>query len=288
VTSKIDLHIHTSISDGRFSPEEIVRKSARLGLTIIAICDHDSVDGIAPALEAARAFPQLRIVPGIEVSTFAPGNEVHVLGYFIDFNDPKLKTTLANSRNSRRERAKAMIAKLNDLNVHISWQQVQKIAGSGTIGRPHIAQAMLEKGYIKSFKEAFTKYIGLGGPAYVERHKITPVEAVALIKESNGLPVLAHPLTIKQPEEMIAELKEAGLVGIEVYYDDYNEDERNSLALLASKYNLITTGGSDYHGLDDSAETMLGNAHVPQESAEKLIAMAQENKLKLAGLKYFS
>lgn len=285
MTSKIDLHIHTSISDGRFSPEEIVQKSARLGLTTIAICDHDTVDGIVPALEAARAFPQLRIIPGIEVSTFAPGNEVHVLGYFIDFNDPKLKTALANSRNSRRERAKAMIAKLNELNIHISWQQVQKIAGSGTVGRPHIAQAMLEKGYIKSFKEAFTKYIGLGGPAYVERYKITPVEAVALIKESNGLPVLAHPLTIKQPEEMIAELKEAGLVGIEVYYDDYTEDERNSLALLAIKYNLITTGGSDYHGLDDSTETMLGDAHVPQESAEKLIAMAQENKLKLAGLK---
>ncbi len=287
MTSKIDLHIHTSVSDGRFSPEEIVHKSARLGLTIIAICDHDSIDGIAPALEAARAFPELRIIPGVEISTFAPGNEVHVLGYFIDFNDPKLKTALASSRNFRRERAKAMIAKLNDLNVHISWQQVQKIAGSGTVGRPHIAQAMLEKGYIKSFKEAFTKYIGLGGPAYIERHKITPVEAVALIKGVNGLPVLAHPLTIKQPEEMIAKLQAAGLVGIEVYYDDYTEDERNSLARLASKYNLITTGGSDYHGLDDSAETMLGDANVPQESAEKLIAMAQENRFRLAGLKYF-
>jgi predicted metal-dependent phosphoesterase TrpH len=287
VTSKIDLHIHTTVSDGRFSPEEIVHKSARLGLTIIAICDHDTVDGIASALKAARAFPQLRIIPGVEISTFAPGNEVHVLGYFIDFNDPNLRTALANSRNSRRERAKAMITKLNELNIHINWQQVQKIAGSGTVGRPHIAQAMLDKGYIKSFKEAFTKYIGLGGPAYVERHKITPVEAVALIKEANGLPVLAHPFTIKQPEEMIAQLQAAGLVGIEVYYNDYTEDERNTLARLASKYNLITTGGSDYHGLDDNTETMLGNANVPQESAEQLIAMAQKSTLKLAGLKKF-
>lgn len=286
MASNIDLHIHTSASDGRFSPEEIVTKSARLGLTTIAICDHDTVDGITPALESARALPQLRIIPGVEISTFSPGNEVHVLGYFIEFNDPKLKTALANSRNSRRERAKAIIAKLNDLNVHINWHQVQKIAGSGTVGRPHIAQAMLEKGYVTSFKEAFTRYIGLGGPAYIERHKITPIEAVSLIKGINGLPVLAHPLTIKQPEEMIIELKSAGLVGIEVYYDDYTERERNTLAKLASKYNLITTGGSDYHGLDDSAETMLGDANVPQESAEQLIAMAQENRLKLAGLKY--
>ena len=203
------------------------------------------------------------------------------VGYFIDFHDPKLKTTLANSYNSREERAKVIIAKLNNLNININWQQVKKIAGNGTVGRPHIAQAMLEKGYIKSFKEAFTKYIGLGGPAYVERHKTTPIEAVIMIKEANGLPVLAHPLTIKQPEEMIIELKAVGLVGIEVHYDSYTKDERNMLAQLARKYNLISTGGSDYHGLDDNAETMLGDAKVPKESIEQLIALAQDKKLKL-------
>ena len=284
MAARIDLHIHTTVSDGKFSPEEIVRKSAELGLSTIAICDHDSVDGITPALEAARGFPQLKIIPGVEISTFAPGNEVHVLGYFLDFNDPKLKTVLANSRNSRLERAKEMIAKLSELDVHIDWQQVQQIAGSGSVGRPHIAQAMLDKGYITSFKEAFTKYIGLGGPAYVERHKITPEEAVALITEANGLPVLAHPLTINQPEAMIAELKAAGLVGIEVYYNNYTKDERNTLARLADKYNLIATGGSDYHGLDDSTETMLGDANVPAASAEQLIALAQEKSLRLVGL----
>ena len=205
---------------------------------------------------------------------------MHILGYFIDYNNTRLKTALADSRNSRRERAKAMIARLNELNIDIDWQQVQQIAGSSTIGRPHIAQVMLDRGYIKSFKEAFDKYIGLGGPAYVERHKITPPQAVTLLKEANGLPVLAHPFTVNKPEALIVELKAAGLVGIEVYYNDYSEDERNILARLADKHNLITTGGSDYHGLDDSTETMLGDANVPPESAEQLIALAKQQELK--------
>lgn len=279
---RIDLHIHSSASDGKFSPEDIVHRSAELGLTVIALCDHDSVDGIIPALETARGLPQIRVIPGVEVSTYAPGSEVHILGYFIDYTDPELKATLASLRHSRRQRVKRIIAKLKGLDVNIDWQQVQEIAGSGSIGRPHIAQAMLEKGYIASFKEAFTKYIGLNGPAYVERQKITLAEAVALIKRAGGLPVLAHPLTINNPEKMIAKLKTAGLVGLEAHYNSYTEDERGSLAQLAKKYDLIATGGSDYHGLDDSAETMLGGTYVPEESAEQLIALAQSQALKLA------
>ena len=282
MTSRIDLHIHSSVSDGKFSPEDIVRRSAELGLTVIALCDHDSVDGIVPALEAARGLPQIRVIPGVELSTYAPGSEVHVLGYFIDYTDPELKTTLVGLRHSRRERAKRMIAKLKGSDVHIDWGRVQEIAGSGSIGRPHIAQAMLEKGYITSFKEAFTKYIGFKGPAYVERQKITPAEAVALLAKTGGLPVLAHPLTVNNPEAMIAELKTAGLVGLEVNYNGYTEGERDSLAQLAKKYDLIATGGSDYHGLDDSAETMIGGTYVPQESAEQLIALAQSRVLKPA------
>jgi hypothetical protein len=135
----IDLHIHTSASDGKFSPKDIVYRSVELGLTVIAICDHDSVDGIMPALEAAGGFPQIRVIPGVELSTYAPGSEVHILGYFIDYTDPGLETSLASLRSSRRERAKRIIARLNDLNVHVSWQRVQEIAGSGSIGRPHIA-----------------------------------------------------------------------------------------------------------------------------------------------------
>jgi hypothetical protein len=280
VIAKTDLHIHTNISDGRFSPQEIVEKAVRLGLSVIAICDHDNTDGISPALAAASFFPQLKVIPGVEISTYAPGSEVHVLGYFMDFNNPRLRNTLADSRNSRLERAKEMIARLNKLNINISWQQVRQVAGGSTVGRPHIAQVLLDNGYIKSFREAFDKYIGLGGPAYVERHKITPPEAVALIKEANGLPVLAHPLTIEQPEKIIAGLKSAGLVGIEVYYNGYTEDERNTLAMLADKYNLIATGGSDYHGLDDSAETMLGDAGAPPEAAERLIALARQPEQK--------
>ncbi len=282
MTSRIDLHIHTSASDGKFSPEDIVHRSAELGLTVIALCDHDSVDGVVPALEAARGFPQIRVIPSVEVSTYAPGSEVHLLGYFIDYTDPELKATLVSLRRSRRERAKRMIAKLKSLDVHIDWGRVQEIAGSGSIGRPHIAEAMLEKGYITSFKEAFTKYIGFKGPAYVERQKITPAEAVALLTKAGGLPVLAHPLTVNNPETMIAKLSTAGLVGLEVNYNGYTENERDSLAQLAKKYDLIATGGSDYHGLDDSAETMIGGTYVPQESAEQLIALAQSRVLKPA------
>ncbi len=282
MTSRIDLHIHTSASDGKFSPEDIVHRSAELGLTVIALCDHDSVDGIVPALEAARGFSQIRVIPSVEVSTYAPGSEVHLLGYFIDYTDPELKATLVSLRSSRRERAKRIIAKLEGLDVHIDWGRVQEIAGSGSIGRPHIAQALLEKGYITSFKEAFTKYIGFKGPAYIERQKITPAEAVALITRAGGLPVLAHPLTVNNPEMLIAKLKTAGLVGLEVNYNGYTENERGSLAQLAKKYDLIATGGSDYHGLDDSAETMIGGIYVPQESAEQLIALAQSRALKPA------
>lgn len=284
MTGKTDLHIHTNISDGKFSPQEIVEKSARLGLGTIAICDHDSTNGIPSALAAACAFPQLKVIPGVEISTYAPDNEVHILGYFMDIENPKLKNTLADSRNSRLGRAQEMIAKLNKLNINISWQQVQQAAGSSTVGRPHIAHVMLDKGYINSFKEAFDKYLGHGGPAYVERHKITPPEAVALIKEAGGLAVLAHPLTINKPEKLIAELKAAGLAGIEVYYNNYNKGERNTLARLADKYDLIATGGSDYHGIDDNTETMLGGAGVPPESAERLIALANQQKHKPAKL----
>jgi len=280
--SKVDLHIHSTASDGRFSPADVVRKSAESGATIIALADHDTVDGIVPALEAAKAFPWLKVIPCVEISTDVPDGEVHVLGYFIDYANPEFQATLAMMRNSRRERAQGMIAKLENLGVHIEWERVQEIAGTGSIGRPHLAQAMLEKGYIDSFKEAFTRYIGRGEPAYVEREKMTSVEAVELILRANGLPVLAHPLTIDDPETMVIELKAAGLVGIEVYYDDYTAEEVNRLVSLADRYGLIASGGSDYHGLDASTETMIGGANVPMESAEQLIALAEQRALNLA------
>jgi len=253
-----------------------------LGITTIAIADHDTVDGIAPALAAAKAFPRLKVIPCVEISTDVPHGEVHVLGYFIDYSNHKLLAALERMRHSRRERARGMVTKLENLDVHIEWQRVQEIAGSGAIGRPHIAQAMLEKGYIVSPNEAFTKYIGRDGPAYVEREKITPPEAVELILRANGLPVLAHPLTTNDHETMIIELKAAGLIGIEAYCHNYTAGEINSLVSLANRYNLITTGGSDYHGLDASTTTMIGSVDVPGESAERLIALARQRELKLA------
>lgn len=279
--TRVDLHIHSTASDGRFSPGDIVHKAAEGGLTIIAIADHDTVDGIVPALVAAKAFPWLRVIPCVEISSDVPYGEVHVLGYFIDYTNHELQATLARLRSSRRERAQKMIAKLGNFGVDIEWQQVQEIAGSGSIGRPHIAQAMLDKGYVTSFKEAFTKYINQGGPAYVEREKMTPVEAVELILMANGLPVLAHPLTITDPETVIVELKAAGLVGIEAYYAGYTAEEISKLVSLAGRHNLIASGGSDYHGLDTDTETIIGGVDMPIESVEQLIALAEQRGLKL-------
>jgi len=273
---QVDLHIHSTASDGKLSPADIVRKSAEAGLTIIALTDHDSVDGITSALAAAEAFPQLRVIPGVELSTDVPAGEVHVLGYFVDYTDRAFKAALERMRHSRRERASGMVAKLGKLGVHIEWQRVQEIAGSGSIGRPHIAQAMLEKGYIASIKEAFTKYISRDGPAYVERKKMTPQEAVEMLIRTNGLPVLAHPLTIDTPEAIVAELKAAGLVGIETYYYGYTAEEVSRLVSIANRYNLIATGGSDYHGPNSSTEAVLGGADVPMASAERLIVLAEQ------------
>ena len=282
--SRVDLHIHSTASDGSLNPADIVRQAAERGLSAIALADHDTVGGIVPAIEAAKTFPKLKVIPAIELSTDVPQGEVHVLGYFIDYADREFQVTLKGMRHSRLHRAQGMIAKLKSFGIYIDWERVQEIAGTGSMGRPHIAQAMLEKGYITSFKEAFDKYISRDGPAYVEREKMTPVEAVELLLQVNGLPVLAHPFTASDTETLIAELKAAGLIGIEAYYNGYTADEISRLVSLADKFGLIATGGSDYHGLDATNETMIGGVDVPLESVERLIALAEQRALKLAGL----
>lgn len=271
---KADLHLHTTASDGRLTPEEIVRLAAQLGVTVISITDHDSIDGIAPALVAVNAFPSLTIVPGVEINTDVPRGEVHLLGYFIDYFDQELCSTLYRLRASRERRAITMIAKLQALGKKVEWQRVQELAGGGSIGRPHIAQALQERGYVASLKEAFTKYIGRDGPAYVEREKITPVGAVRLIVRAQGLPVLAHPADIPNLEELLPELISAGLVGIEVWYDGYSLEIANRLESIVSKYNLIATGGSDYHGFGDGTETILGGIAVPIWAVAQLFDLA--------------
>ncbi len=270
---KLDLHLHTTASDGRLSPEDVVRTAAQLGLAVISITDHDSVDGLAPALKAAENHPPLRVIPGVECSTDVPHGEVHILGYFVDHTNPELVIKLAAFRNSRRVRAQKMIAKLDTMGVHIEWNRVQDIAGSGSVGRPHVAQAMLEKGYVPSLKEAFNRYIGREAPAYVEREKMTPEEVVELITRVGGLAVLAHPAEIDDLEHLIPHLQRVGLVGMEVYYNNYNLKTTQHLASLAHKHALVATGGSDFHGMDNATETPIGGVVIPSECVDRLFAL---------------
>ena len=285
MVSRVDLHLHTTSSDGVHSPEDIVARAAARGLEIISICDHDTVEGIGPALAAAANYNGLTLIPGVEVSTDFQKGEVHVLGYYIDQNHPGLNQTLKTMRQSRVERARAMVKKLAELGIHIEWARVRELAGSGSIGRPHIAQAMLEKGHIATFGDAFYNYLGHGQPAYVERIKMSPQEAVVLILAAGGLPVLAHPMTIDEPETMISSLVAAGLVGLEAYYNGSSPDEIERLVKTAARHGLIATGGSDYHGLDDNNETPIGGAPVPMKAALKLIGLAEERALKAAAVK---
>jgi predicted metal-dependent phosphoesterase TrpH len=274
--STVDLHLHSTASDGRLSPGEVVRKAVGNGLAVIALTDHDSVEGIAAALETAKTFPSFTLIPGVEINTDVGEGEAHVLGYFIDYLHPELLVSLSNLRDSRVNRAQRMITKLNNLGFDIKWERVKEIAGDGSIGRPHIAQALLEKGYIKTFQEAFNKYIGHGCPAYADREKISPVDAVTLVSRAGGLPVLAHPFTLKDPESMIKELKANGLAGIECHYNGYSSEAVKMLLGWADNYGLIPTGGTDYHGLNTANEVEIGAVEVPMASAERLIALAKQ------------
>jgi len=278
--SRVDLHIHSTSSDGKLTPEEIVSKAVALDLRYIALTDHDSVEGIGPAVKAARAFPRLTFIPGVEVSTDVPEGEIHILGYFIDYHDKDLAGALKRFRNSRETRARGMIEKLKKLGIAIEWPRVREIAGEGAIGRPHIARAMLEKGYIENFKEAFDKYIGRDGPAYVEREKMTPGEAVALVLRSGGLPVLAHPFTVKETEQWVATLRRAGMIGIEAYYKDNTPENTAATLKMADRFGLLVTGGTDFHGIEGAGEVMMGGVHVPVKAAKQLIALANKRSLR--------
>jgi hypothetical protein len=276
---KADLHLHTTASDGRLRPQEIVRKASQLGLDVIAITDHDSVEGIPPALEAAKSFPQLLVIPGVEINTDVPQGEAHILGYFLDYHDPELDHSLKELRNSRYERGRKMTAKLADMGIEIDWERVLELATGGTIGRPHIAQAMVERGYSSSLPEAFTKYIGRNGPAYVERKKLTPLDAVELIFNAGGLPFLAHPAEIKHLEAFVPQLKKAGMAGLEVYYANYSPSKIARLQALANKYDLISSGGSDYHGLDNTIGANIGSADLPPELVRQFISLAEQRRM---------
>ena len=274
----IDLHLHTLASDGRLSPTELIQLVAKQGLETISITDHDSTEGLAEAYEAAKEFPYMRIIPGIEMSADIPGDEVHVLGYFLDYHDVEFQEMLTELRRGRVGRAQVMVEKLVALGKPVEWERVLHFAGDGTVGRPHIALAMVEAGYFKEPKEAFEEYLGNDGLAYYDRPKLNPTESVAMIRKVGGVPVLAHPTFMNDMEAGIASLKKEGLVGMEVYYAQYDDDTVRHLARLAREYDLIPCGGSDYHGLGNTGEPLPGTLGPPEETVKLLEDAAAVNK----------
>lgn len=265
---QVDLHVHTTASDGQLSPAEVVHKALELGLTAIAITDHDTTEGIEEALQAAKGTA-LEVIPGVEISAEMPRYEVHILGYYVAYRDLALCRKLALFRELRLKRAQKIMAKLAKMGMPLDWERIQQFAGAGAIGRPHIARAMLEKGYISSIDEAFDLYISRGGPAYVRRPKLSPAEAIQTVIAAQGLPVLAHPLQINH---LIPELAAHGLVGLEAYYPGYTPDEIDFLLLLAAKHGLLVTGGTDFHGEDTKYVSRLGEIEVPRKVVEDLRA----------------
>jgi len=274
MSAVVDLHLHTLASDGRLSPTELVRLAASQGLKTIAVTDHDTTDGLAEAFEAAKRFPGVRIVPGIELSADVPGDEVHVLGYFINPEDAELQAELVRFREGRVDRAKTMVEKLGQLGIHVEWERVQHFAGDGAVGRPHIAMALVEAGYCQEPKDAFPEYLGRNGLAYVERVKLTPAEAVGMIRRAGGAAVLAHPAYMNDMESGIASLSGIGLAGIEVHYAKYREDTIRQLARIARQYELIPCGGSDYHGMGNSDECLPGENGPALETVDRLEEVA--------------
>ena len=278
MTATIDLHLHTLASDGRLTPTELIQLVVKQGLKTVSITDHDSTEGLAEAYEAAKEFPHLRIIPGIEMSADLPGNEVHVLGYFLDYHDVEFQATLTEFRRGRVDRAQIMVEKLDALGMHVEWEQVQRFAGDGSVGRPHIALALVEAGYFEEPKEAFEEYLGNDGLAYYDRPKLNPIESVEMIKRVGGVPVLAHPTFMNDMENGIVELMKVGLVGMEVYYAQYDDDTVRHLARLAKEYDLIPCGGSDYHGLGNSGEPLPGTLGPPDETINLLEDAAAKAK----------
>ena len=267
---EVDLHLHTTCSDGRLSPTELIRLTAGQGLKVVSVTDHDSTEGLAEVFEAAQEFPQLRIIPGIEISTDIPGDEIHMLGYFIKYDDAQFQDILLRFRRGRVERARLMVEKLDALGIHLEWDSVQAIAGAGAVGRPPLALAMVEAGYCTEPQYAFPEYLGRNGSAYVERPKMLPAEAVEMILGIGGVPVLAHPAYMLDMRASIAKLVPAGLMGMEVYYSRYRLEVVQELAQLAKQHGLIPCGGSDYHGLGNTDEPLPGTQGPPMETVERL------------------
>ncbi|MFZ2487199.1 MAG: PHP domain-containing protein [Anaerolineae bacterium] len=277
--NQIDLHTHTTASDGKHSPAELIQMAGELGLHAVAVCDHDSTAGLAEAL-AAGAQAGVEVIPAVELSCDVPEGELHMLGYFPDYADAAFQTELSRLREGRVGRAQAMVRKLNELGYPITYERVLELAGDGAIGRPHVAQALVEARLVQNKGEAFERLIGRNGPAHVERAKLLPTDACRLIRSVGGLPVFAHPFIatasgrVLEPmpvEASLPGLVDAGLAGIEVYYPNYTPRLIERLTRLSRKFGLLVTGGSDFHG-EGSAGAPLGGVYVPNKCLTALKA----------------
>ena len=262
-----DLHVHTSESDGTFTPKQLVREALERGLSAIAIVDHDTVGGISEAEAAARG-EDLEIIPGIELTAQHDNQEIHILGYFLDCQNKALLEKLKLVQTNRIERVHKIVNNLEEEGVKLNAQVVFDISGKGTVGRMHIARALLKEGWVTTTAEAFRKYIGDKSPAYVLGFNLSPDEAIKLIKGAGGVAVLAHPYMLRN-DELITELVGYGLQGIEVYYPEHSQSMVNFYLDLAKKLNLLVTGGSDFHG-SVKPDIKLGAIKVPIELVERL------------------
>ena len=262
-----DLHVHTFYSDSTFSPEEAVTCARGRALAAIAICDHDSVDGIDPCRVIGDKVG-VEIIPGIELTVEKADAEIHILGYFMDCSLGWFRTRLKELQAGRIDRINKMVEKLNSEGIDLNAEDVFKISGRGTVGRLHLANAILKTGKVKTIKDIFGKYIGFKKPCYVPNIKLTPHEAIDMILRTGGVPVLAHPNCMGR-DEYIPELIECGLRGIEVYHTDHNPSAVKRYETIARENNLLITGGSDCHGLG-KGRVYLGEVRVPYELVEKL------------------
>ena len=274
MTGGVDLHSHTTASDGTLSPRELVRLAARQGVRVLAVTDHDSVSGLPEAIDEA-ARHSIEIVPGLEINCDVEGAEVHILGYCVDWQAEWFETFLAGQRAERTARVHRIVERLGELGVSLTADEVFAICKEGSPGRPHVAQAMVKRGYVKSVREAFDRYLRSGGPANVPRRRLTPVEAVQVIRRAHGVPVMAHP-GLANRDEMIPELVEAGLAGIETFYPEHSAGQIEAYRTICRERGLIPTGGSDYHGSHTGRANTLGTPHVPLEVWEALKRRAQQ------------
>ncbi|MGW3268783.1 PHP domain-containing protein [Streptomyces sp. NPDC001056] len=248
---RIDLHCHSTASDGTDTPAELMRNAAAAGLDVVALTDHDTTRGYAEAIAALPAG--LTLVPGAELSCRIDGVSMHMLAYLFDPEEPALLAERELVRDDRVPRAKAMVAKLNELGVPVTWEQVERIAAGGSVGRPHVASALVELGVVETVGDAFTEeWLADGGRAYVAKHETDPFEAIRLVKAAGGVCVFAHPAAAKRgrtvPGSAIAEMAAAGLDGIEVDHMDHDAEAKERLRGLAKDLGLLVTGSSDYHG----------------------------------------